>query len=78
MMIDQDNPVIEFTTADRCIRCGAQALVLARREETGTELEFCAHHIREHKNKLREDGFIFLADGVKSEEVGFDHETALV
>ncbi|RLV55236.1 hypothetical protein D9V41_12095 [Aeromicrobium phragmitis] len=42
-----------LTTGDRCDRCGAQAYV--RVELTaGAELLFCAHHARQHEDKLRE------------------------
>jgi hypothetical protein len=80
MMIDQYNPVIEFTAADRCDRCGAQAIVLARHEETGVELLFCGHHIIEHNAKLRETGWWFVADGVQAERAGYTQklETILV
>ena len=46
-------PRTPLTAADRCDRCGAQAYLrveLAR----GGELLFCAHHAREHGDKLRE------------------------
>lgn len=42
----------ELTTADRCDRCGAQAYIRARLAE-GLALHFCAHHGREHLDKLR-------------------------
>ncbi|HEV7148457.1 MAG TPA: hypothetical protein VGN48_15810 [Pedococcus sp.] len=42
-----------LTAADRCDRCGAQAYVRARLH-AGGELLFCAHHGREHLDKLRE------------------------
>ena len=42
----------ELTTSDRCDRCGAQAYVRARLGD-GLELHFCAHHGREHLDKLR-------------------------
>lgn len=42
----------ELTAADRCDRCGAQAFVRARLAG-GLELHFCAHHGREHRDKLR-------------------------
>jgi hypothetical protein len=42
-----------LTAADRCDRCGAQAYVRVTLE-TGGELLFCAHHGREHADKLRE------------------------
>jgi hypothetical protein len=41
-----------LTASDRCDRCGAQAylrVVLS----SGSELLFCAHHAREHGDKLR-------------------------
>ncbi|MFT4010816.1 MAG: hypothetical protein QM655_12340 [Nocardioidaceae bacterium] len=41
-----------LTAADRCDRCGAQAylrVVLA----SGGELLFCAHHAREHGDKIK-------------------------
>lgn len=42
-----------LTAADRCDRCGAQAYVRATLH-VGGELLFCAHHAREHDEKLRE------------------------
>ncbi len=43
----------QITAVDRCDRCGAQAYV---RVELigGGELLFCAHHAREHSEKLQE------------------------
>ena len=41
-----------LTAADRCDRCGAQAYV--RVVLPVGELLFCAHHAREHGEKLRE------------------------
>lgn len=69
MMIDSERPVIELTGADRCDRCGAQAIVLAERNET--ELLFCAHHAREHRDKLMEVGYTLVTDGVQAEQVGY-------
>ena len=43
----------ELTAYDRCDRCGAQAYVRARLGD-GLELHFCAHHGREHLDKLKE------------------------
>ena len=42
----------ELTAADRCDRCGAQAYVRVTLSE-GLELLFCAHHGREHQEKLQ-------------------------
>lgn len=42
-----------LTAADRCDRCGAQAYLRVELA-SGAELLFCAHHAREHGDKLRE------------------------
>ncbi|MDT0201360.1 hypothetical protein [Nocardioides sp. AE5] len=42
-----------LTAADRCDRCGAQAYLRVELA-SGLELLFCAHHAREHNDKLRE------------------------
>ena len=42
-----------LTAADRCDRCGAQAYLRVELQ-TGGELLFCAHHAREHGDKLRQ------------------------
>ena len=41
-----------LTATDRCDRCGAQAYM--RVQLSSGELLFCAHHAREHGDKLRE------------------------
>ena len=41
----------QFTALDRCDRCGAQAYVRVELI-SGGELLFCAHHAREHAEKL--------------------------
>jgi len=41
-----------LTAADRCDRCGAQAYLRVELE-SGLELMFCAHHAREHGDKLK-------------------------
>jgi ribosomal protein L37E len=46
-----DTPAL--TAAERCDRCGAQAYVRVLLA-SGGELLFCAHHGREHADKLRE------------------------
>ena len=46
-------PTSPLTAADRCDRCGAQALVRVVLA-SGGDLLFCAHHAREHLPKLRE------------------------
>jgi hypothetical protein len=42
-----------LTALDRCDRCGAQAYVRVELNG-GNELLFCAHHGREHADKLRD------------------------
>lgn len=46
-------PTPPLTAIDRCDRCGAQAYLRVQLQ-TGGELLFCAHHAREHGEKLRE------------------------
>ena len=46
-------PSSSLTAADRCDRCGAQAYLRVELQ-TGGELLFCAHHAREHGEKLKE------------------------
>jgi hypothetical protein len=46
-------PTPRFTALDRCDRCGAQAYVRVHLA-SGGELLFCAHHAREHADKLHE------------------------
>jgi hypothetical protein len=42
-----------LSAVDRCDRCGAQAYLRVELQ-SGGELLFCAHHAREHGDKLRE------------------------
>ena len=46
-------PAPSLSAADRCDRCGAQAYLRVELQ-SGGELLFCAHHAREHGDKLRE------------------------
>lgn len=46
-------PIAALSAADRCDRCGAQAYLRVELQ-TGGELLFCAHHAREHGDKLRQ------------------------
>jgi hypothetical protein len=47
-----------LSAADRCDRCGAQAYLRVELQ-SGLELHFCAHHAREHGDKLREVATVF-------------------
>jgi hypothetical protein len=42
-----------LTAADRCDRCGAQAYMRVTLA-SGFDLLFCAHHGKEHADKLRQ------------------------
>jgi hypothetical protein len=42
-----------LAATDRCDRCGAQAYVRIELA-SGSDLLFCAHHARQHEDKLRE------------------------
>jgi hypothetical protein len=46
-------PRTPLTAVDRCDRCGAQAYLRVELDGGG-ELLFCAHHARQHGDKLRE------------------------
>jgi hypothetical protein len=46
-------PSSALSAADRCDRCGAQAYLRVELQ-SGGELLFCAHHAREHGDRLRE------------------------
>lgn len=46
-------PSTPLTAIDRCDRCGAQAYLRVELAGGG-DLLFCAHHAREHGDKLRE------------------------
>ena len=46
-------PGAALTAADRCDRCGAQAYVRVELPG-GSELLFCAHHGRQHGDRLRQ------------------------
>ena len=46
-------PRSPLTASDRCDRCGAQAYLRVELH-SGGELLFCAHHARQHGEKLRE------------------------
>jgi len=49
---------LSLTAGDRCDRCGAQAYVRVELTE-GAELLFCAHHARQHEDKLRQIAVTF-------------------
>ena len=44
---------VALSAADRCDRCGAQAVAQATLS-SGAHLLFCGHHLRAHEASLRE------------------------
>ena len=64
-------PSPALSAIDRCDRCGAQAYLRVMLA-AGGELLFCAHHAREHSEKLRE-----IAEHVHDEtgKLGDTHAT---
>ena len=61
-----------LSAVDRCDRCGAQAYLRVHLK-SGFDLLFCAHHAREHGEKLRE-----VAEHVQDETDRLGDPTALV
>lgn len=43
---------VALSAADRCDRCGAQAIARATLS-SGAHLLFCGHHLRAHESSLR-------------------------
>jgi hypothetical protein len=67
-MTEQGNLVQEkreyvLTNADRCDKCGAQALVKA--EGIGGEIFFCGHHFRAAEEKILAWAFMIVDEREK-------------
>jgi hypothetical protein len=56
-----------LSASDRCDRCGAQAYLRVELQ-SGGELLFCAHHAREHSDKLKEIAVTFVDETDKLTE----------
>ena len=56
-----------LVVADRCDRCGSQALMVAR-NKTEKELFFCEHHGRLYKDSLLDGGFYFDVETLELRE----------
>lgn len=56
-----------LSATDRCDRCGAQAYMRAELP-SGLELMFCAHHGREHQQKLQQDNAKILDETARLHE----------
>lgn len=67
-MVDKNDPVLVFTTFDRCDACGAQAYALASHDDHPGELLFCGHHLREHGPRLMDEEWTIVGDVVGLEE----------
>jgi hypothetical protein len=52
-------PSSSLTASDRCDRCGAQAYLRVELQ-SGGELLFCAHHAREHGDKLKQIAVTYI------------------
>ena len=61
-------PSSALTASDRCDRCGAQAYLRVELN-SGGELLFCAHHAREHGEKLKEIAVTWIDESDKLAEV---------
>lgn len=70
-MITAVAPSPPFTALDRCDRCGAQAYVRVALS-SGGELLFCAHHAREHADKLQQ-----IAASIQDETGSLDRRKAV-
>ena len=57
-----------LSAIDRCDRCGAQAYVRVELAG-GAELLFCAHHARQHEDKLREVAITIIDETDRLAEV---------
>lgn len=53
------NDAPTMSAQDRCDRCGAQAYLRVE-VSAGLDLFFCAHHAREHGDKLKEIAITFV------------------
>lgn len=71
-MLNTELSLIEFSTFDRCDGCGAQAYSLARREDM-TELLFCIHHRKRHRDALLNEGWEVI-DGTEALEMLAENE----
>jgi hypothetical protein len=45
------------STGPRCDKCGVAALETWQHQNTGEDLQFCAHHSREYQLNLYANGF---------------------
>jgi hypothetical protein len=61
MLLDEKNPVIDFSASDRCDRCGAQAYLYASKED-GFSLLLCGHHAKDHHDRLLDEGWTVVVD----------------
>lgn len=67
---------VALSAADRCDRCGAQAVARATLS-SGAHLLFCGHHLRAHEARLRDiSARIAKASGTVPHEGSADLSTA--
>lgn len=54
--------MLNLTAVDRCDRCGAQAYYRAEHRRGDSDLLFCVHHYREHRDKLVQEDWVICSD----------------
>jgi hypothetical protein len=60
------SPERELVVADRCDRCGAQAFMQAIKG--GSDILFCGHHGKFHREALEDQGWVVLDSTYKLNE----------
>lgn len=53
--------MLDLTAQDRCDRCGARALAVAKKFGL-SDLLFCGHHLHEHEDALLRQDWIIYSD----------------
>jgi len=62
----------QLVVADRCDRCGAQAMVRAHKQSY--ELLFCRHHGYEHFDALTDQEFMFQDESSRILDISYSDE----
>lgn len=60
-----ENKTRPLVATDRCDRCGAGAMLVARTHSEKQELFFCNHHANQHKESLVEAGFYMDSETIE-------------
>lgn len=59
-VIKEDNTLPVLWNGSMCDDCGVIAVYAA--SKNGFELNFCGHHVRQHADNLKEQGFIITPE----------------